>query len=159
MGIIRFDAITASAFAVHRRNYHGNKSDITVPDGSPIEPKTFRFHFGETIFRLNSHWNPYIYGQHVDTSGAEHTRFMIKLSVEYGWRGQNQNLSQRAESGQKVCFVWHHNRTLKLLIRKISRDLYQKKKCNQIALYFNNANTCIIIIFFPIPFCLWLRYK
>lgn len=74
---------------MHRslRNHHNNKSDITVPDGSPIEPKTFRFHFGETIFRLNSHWNPYIYGRHVDTSNAEHTRFTITLSVEYGWRG------------------------------------------------------------------------
>lgn len=87
--------VIASAFPAHThrppRNHCSNKSDITVPDGSPIEPKTFRFHFGETIFRLNSHWNPYIYGRHVDISSAEHTRFTIKLSVEYSWRGQNRS--------------------------------------------------------------------
>lgn len=78
-----FDVI-ASVFLVHMhkplRNHCGNKFDITVSNGSPIGPKTFRFHFGETIFRLNSHRNPYIYGRHVNTNGIEHTRFTIKLS-------------------------------------------------------------------------------
>lgn len=103
-----FDVI-ASAFLVHThkpsRNHRGNKFNITVSNGSPIGPKTFRFHFGETIFRLNSHRNPYIYGRHVDTNGTEHTRFTIKLSWIWLTRSNLVILSQWAREQRMYILI------------------------------------------------------
>jgi len=101
--------VIASAFPVYirinpPRNHRRNKFDITIPDGSPIGPKTFRFHFGETIFRLNSHRNPYIYGRHVDITRYGTPDLWLN-SVEYGWLGQNRSFCHNEHGLDRKCIL------------------------------------------------------